>query len=120
MMLKSEPHSCLFFQLLAKLLKSKNPDDLQAANRLIKNMVKQDTERMEKVSRRINELETIHTNVKLLSEMMTQFNPKTTTQSEKEMMKVEIYNWDTFNFVPQNLDFNVQKKKASENAGWGG
>ena len=31
----------LIFQLLAKLLKSKNPDDLQAANRLIKNMVKQ-------------------------------------------------------------------------------
>ena len=30
----------------------------------------QDTERMEKVSRRINELETIHTNVKLLSEMI--------------------------------------------------
>ena len=31
----------IMFQLLAKLLKSKNPDDLQAANRLIKNMVKQ-------------------------------------------------------------------------------
>lgn len=27
--------------MLAKLLKSKNPEDLQAANRLIKNMVKQ-------------------------------------------------------------------------------
>ena len=31
-------------QLLAKLLKSKNPEDLQAANRLIKNMVKQVSE----------------------------------------------------------------------------
>ena len=30
----------------------------------------QDTERMEKVSRRINELETLHTNVKLLSDMI--------------------------------------------------
>ena len=30
-----------YFQLLAKLLKSKDPNDLQAANRLIKNMVKQ-------------------------------------------------------------------------------
>ena len=28
-------------QQLARLLKSKNPEDLQAANRLIKNMVKQ-------------------------------------------------------------------------------
>ena len=30
----------------------------------------QDTERMEKISRRINELETLHTNVKLLSDMI--------------------------------------------------
>ena len=29
------------FQQLSRLLKSKNPDDLQAANRLIKNMVKE-------------------------------------------------------------------------------
>lgn len=28
-------------QILARLLRSKNPDDLQAANRLIKNIVKQ-------------------------------------------------------------------------------
>ena len=34
-------HASVSLQLLAKLLKSKNPDDLQAANRLIKNMVKQ-------------------------------------------------------------------------------
>lgn len=32
---------CLIFQLLAKLLKSKNPDDLQEANKLIKSMVKE-------------------------------------------------------------------------------
>lgn len=31
----------LLFQLLARLLKSKNPDDLQEANRLIKSMVKE-------------------------------------------------------------------------------
>lgn len=31
----------LFLQLLAKLLKSKNPDDLQEANKLIKSMVKE-------------------------------------------------------------------------------
>jgi hypothetical protein len=28
-------------QILSRLLRSKNPDDLQAANRLIKNIVKQ-------------------------------------------------------------------------------
>lgn len=31
----------LLIQLLAKLLKSKNPDDLQEANKLIKSMVKE-------------------------------------------------------------------------------
>lgn len=32
---------CVVFQLLAELLRSKNPEDLQEANRLIKNMVKE-------------------------------------------------------------------------------
>ena len=50
----------------------------------------QDTERMEKVSRRINELETIHANVKLLSEMVSHFNPHSTTDAEKDMMKVPL------------------------------
>ncbi|XP_052234636.1 ADP-ribosylation factor-binding protein GGA1-like isoform X2 [Dreissena polymorpha] len=77
-------------KLLAKLLKSKNPDDLQAANRLIKNMVKQDAEKMEKVSRRINELETIHTNVKLLSEMVSSYDPQTSSTDDRDMMK-ELY-----------------------------
>lgn len=35
------PSDTLLFQLLAKLLKSKNPDDLQEANKLIKSMVKE-------------------------------------------------------------------------------
>lgn len=33
--------SFIFLQKLAKLLKSKKPEDLQEANRLIKNMVKE-------------------------------------------------------------------------------
>ncbi|XP_071106112.1 ADP-ribosylation factor-binding protein GGA1-like [Haliotis cracherodii] len=74
-------------KLLSKLLKSKNPDDLQAANRLIKNMVKEDAAKSEKISRRINELETISNNVKLLTEMMSIYDKNTTTQAEKDMMK---------------------------------
>ncbi|KAK3090106.1 hypothetical protein FSP39_009248 [Pinctada imbricata] len=76
-------------KLLAKLLKSKNPHDLQAANRLIKNMVKQDADKMEKVSRRINELETINNNVKLLSEMLQHYD-SSSSSGEKDMMK-ELY-----------------------------
>lgn len=34
-------YPCVVFQLLAELLRSKNPEDLQEANRLIKNMVKE-------------------------------------------------------------------------------
>ncbi|XP_033755626.1 ADP-ribosylation factor-binding protein GGA1-like [Pecten maximus] len=77
-------------KLLSKLLKSKNPNDLQAANRLIKNMVKQDESRMEKVSRRINELKTININVKLLNEMVSHFKPDASSQSDRDMMK-ELY-----------------------------
>ncbi|XP_041363618.1 ADP-ribosylation factor-binding protein GGA3-like [Gigantopelta aegis] len=74
-------------KILAKLLKSRNPEDLQAANRMIKNLVKQDIERSERVSKRINELETIGNNVKLLNEMVLIYDPNTTSTSEKEMMK---------------------------------
>ena len=48
----------------------------------------QDTDRMEKVSQRINELETIKANLKLLGEMTAQYDAATTTDSEREMMKV--------------------------------
>ncbi|XP_048758956.2 ADP-ribosylation factor-binding protein GGA1-like isoform X2 [Ostrea edulis] len=77
-------------KLLSKLLQSKNPQDLQAANRLIKNMVKQDADKMEKVSRRINELEQINNNSKLLMEMLDHYSPETSSKSDLDMMK-ELY-----------------------------
>ena len=73
--------------LLQKLLRSKNPQDLQAANRLIKNMVKQDTERMDKVSRRINQLQEINNNIKLLNEMLAHYSKEVSSQSDRDMMK---------------------------------
>ncbi|KAL8597664.1 hypothetical protein ACOMHN_031599 [Nucella lapillus] len=74
---------------LSRLLKSKNPDDLQAANRLIKNMVKEDAEKSERRSRRINELEGITNQVKLLTEMVS-FYSSSSTRSDVDMMK-ELY-----------------------------
>uniref|UniRef100_A0A671XKH7 Golgi associated, gamma adaptin ear containing, ARF binding protein 3 n=1 Tax=Sparus aurata TaxID=8175 RepID=A0A671XKH7_SPAAU len=50
-------------KLLAELLRSKNPEDLQEANRLIKNMVKEDEARVHKVTKRINTLEEVNINV---------------------------------------------------------
>ncbi|ESP03919.1 hypothetical protein LOTGIDRAFT_230220 [Lottia gigantea] len=77
-------------KVLNRLLKSKNPEDLQAANRLIKNMVKDDVVRSEKKYKRINELETINNNVQLLQEMIASYNSASSTASDKDMMK-EIY-----------------------------
>ncbi|CAL1530446.1 unnamed protein product [Lymnaea stagnalis] len=75
---------------LERLLRSKNPEDLQAANRLIKNMVKEDMEKTEKRSRRINELESVHNQVKLLTEMISEYSANTSSKEEIEMMK-ELY-----------------------------
>jgi hypothetical protein len=73
---------------LARLLKSKNPQDLELANRLIKNMVKQDEIKTEKTSNRINELEHINNNMKLLGEMLINYNKSSASESEIETIKV--------------------------------
>ncbi|XP_026180137.1 ADP-ribosylation factor-binding protein GGA3 isoform X1 [Mastacembelus armatus] len=77
-------------KLLAELLRSKNPEDLQEANRLIKNMVKEDEARVHKVTKRINTLEEVNINVKLLTEMLSQYNKDSSTESDKEIIK-ELY-----------------------------
>nr|XP_061805597.1 ADP-ribosylation factor-binding protein GGA3-like [Nerophis lumbriciformis] len=77
-------------KLLAELLRSKNPEDLQEANRLIKNMVKEDEVRVQKVSKRNNTLEEVNINVKLLSEMLSHYDKDSSSESDKEIMK-ELY-----------------------------
>ncbi|KOX78812.1 ADP-ribosylation factor-binding protein GGA1 [Melipona quadrifasciata] len=77
-------------KLLQKLLRSKNPDDLQAANRLIKTMVREDERRVQLNSRRIMELESVHNNAKLLSEMLDSYNCNETSTEDLELMK-ELY-----------------------------
>ncbi|XP_075880284.1 ADP-ribosylation factor-binding protein GGA3 [Nelusetta ayraudi] len=77
-------------KLLAELLRSKNPEDLQEANRLIKNMVKEDEARVHKVTKRIHMLEEVNINVKLLTEMLSQYNKDSSTDSDREIIK-ELY-----------------------------
>ncbi|KAK6170404.1 hypothetical protein SNE40_018808 [Patella caerulea] len=77
-------------KMLNRLLKSKNPEDLQAANRLIKNMVKEDVIKSEKISKRINELQTIGNNVQLLQEMIQNYSSQSSASVDREMMK-ELY-----------------------------
>jgi hypothetical protein len=58
------------------------------ANRLIKNMVKQEEMKIEKTSHRINELEHINNNMKLLCEMLLNYNRSKASDSETETIKV--------------------------------
>jgi len=73
-------------RLLQKLLQSKNPDDLQAANRLIKTMVKEDERRVEMKSRHLSELEAAHNNARLLSEMLDSYNKDVSSPQDLELI----------------------------------
>ncbi|XP_031210714.1 ADP-ribosylation factor-binding protein GGA3 isoform X5 [Mastomys coucha] len=74
-------------KLLAKLLKSKNPDDLQEANKLIKSMVKEDEARIQKVTKRLHTLEEVNNNVKLLHEMLLHYSQEYSSEADRELMK---------------------------------
>ncbi|NXW58425.1 GGA1 protein, partial [Eurystomus gularis] len=75
---------------LARLLKSSHPEDLRAANKLIKEMVQEDQKRMEKISKRVNAIEEVNNNVRLLTEMVTNYSKGETTESNEDLMK-ELY-----------------------------
>uniref|UniRef100_A0A8C4DQ36 Golgi associated, gamma adaptin ear containing, ARF binding protein 3a n=1 Tax=Dicentrarchus labrax TaxID=13489 RepID=A0A8C4DQ36_DICLA len=73
---------------LSELLKSKKPEDLQEANRLIKNMVKEDEVRTQKVTKQKSTLEAVNNSVKLLNEMLAHFSPEESTDGDKELIRV--------------------------------
>ncbi|KAM9745786.1 ADP-ribosylation factor-binding protein GGA3 [Menidia menidia] len=77
-------------KLLAELLRSKNPEDLQEANRLIKNMVKEDEVRVQKFTKRVHTLEEVSINVRLLTEMLSHYSRNIASDSDKEIIK-ELY-----------------------------
>ncbi|KAM8777400.1 ADP-ribosylation factor-binding protein GGA2 [Rhynchonycteris naso] len=60
-------------KLLTRLLRSSHPEDLQAANRLIKSLVKEEQEKSEKVSRRVSAVEEVRSHVKALQEMLGRY-----------------------------------------------
>ncbi|KAK0097803.1 hypothetical protein PV326_013644 [Microctonus aethiopoides] len=77
-------------KLLQELLQSKDPFELQLANRLIKSMVKDDEKRVQQTSQRNMELESAHNNIKLLSEMLDSYNSSQTNSEDVELIK-ELY-----------------------------
>ncbi|XP_041062141.1 ADP-ribosylation factor-binding protein GGA1-like isoform X2 [Carcharodon carcharias] len=74
-------------KLLARLIKSNNPEDLQAANRLIKNVIKEDQEKSEKINKRIHTIEEVHNNTKLLSEMLSLYQTEGLPEDQIEVLK---------------------------------
>uniref|UniRef100_A0A671DVG7 Golgi associated, gamma adaptin ear containing, ARF binding protein 1 n=1 Tax=Rhinolophus ferrumequinum TaxID=59479 RepID=A0A671DVG7_RHIFE len=78
-------------KMLARLLKSSHPEDLRAANKLIKEMVQEDQKRMEKISKRVSAIEEVNNNVKLLTEMvMSHSQGGAAAHSSEDLMK-ELY-----------------------------
>jgi ADP-ribosylation factor-binding protein GGA len=73
-------------RLLRRLLQSKHPDDLQAANRLIKSMVKEDEKRSEKHSKVLSTLEQVQNNSQLLAEMLAHYDTTGTSSADVELM----------------------------------
>ncbi|XP_017277461.1 ADP-ribosylation factor-binding protein GGA3 [Kryptolebias marmoratus] len=74
-------------KLLAELLRSKNPEDLREANRLIKSMVKEDEARAQKVTKQVQTLEEVNNNVRLLTEMLSHYDKDSSSDSDKEIIK---------------------------------
>lgn len=77
-------------KMLARLLKSSHPEDLRAANKLIKEMVQEDQKRMEKISKRVNAIEEVNNNVKLLTEMVMSHSQGAASSSSEDLMKVHL------------------------------
>jgi len=71
---------------LQKLLHSKNPEDIEHANRIIKGMVKKDEEKMEKLTKKAVQMEEVASNVRLLTEMLDNYKASESNSEERELM----------------------------------
>jgi len=71
---------------LQKLLHSKNPEDIEQANKIIKGMVKKDEEKMEKMSKKVVQLQSVTSNVRLLNEMLDNYKDTESNSEERELM----------------------------------
>ncbi|KAM9769845.1 ADP-ribosylation factor-binding protein GGA1-like [Menidia menidia] len=74
-------------KMLSRLLNSTHPDDLRAANKLIKEMVQEDQKRVEKVSKRVNAIQEVNESVSLLSQLLEGYSQDGCSQSNLELIK---------------------------------
>ncbi|XP_062443915.1 ADP-ribosylation factor-binding protein GGA2 [Rhea pennata] len=74
-------------KLLARLLKSNHSEDLQAANRLIKSMIKEEQEKSAKVSRRVNTIREVSEKVKLMDELLDSYKRQELSKSDRDILQ---------------------------------
>ncbi|XP_076021181.1 ADP-ribosylation factor-binding protein GGA1-like [Genypterus blacodes] len=74
-------------KMLSRLLNSSHPEDLKAANKLIKEMVQEDQKRAEKVSKRVNAIQEVKESVDLLTQMLQDYDRNASTQSNIELIQ---------------------------------
>ncbi|NXT93805.1 GGA2 protein, partial [Anhinga rufa] len=74
-------------KLLARLLKSNHSEDLQAANRLIKSMIKEEQEKSAKMSRRVNTISEVSENVKRMDELLENYKRRELPKADQETLQ---------------------------------
>uniref|UniRef100_H2MHY5 Golgi-associated, gamma adaptin ear containing, ARF binding protein 1 n=1 Tax=Oryzias latipes TaxID=8090 RepID=H2MHY5_ORYLA len=74
-------------KMLSRLLNSSHPEDLKAANKLIKEMVQEDQRRAEKVSKRVNAIQEVKESVALLTQLLQDYDSSTASQSNDELIQ---------------------------------
>ncbi|XP_034566758.1 ADP-ribosylation factor-binding protein GGA1-like [Notolabrus celidotus] len=72
---------------LSRLLNSTHPEDLKAANKLIKEMVQEDQRRAEKVSKRVNAIQEVNESVALLTQLLQDYDGNAPNQSNHELIQ---------------------------------
>ncbi|NXA04072.1 GGA2 protein, partial [Sapayoa aenigma] len=73
-------------KLLARLLKSSHAEDLQAANRLIQSVVREEQEKSALVSRRVNAVSEVSDNVKHMDELLENYRRKELSPADQETL----------------------------------
>ncbi|XP_039974096.1 ADP-ribosylation factor-binding protein GGA1-like [Xiphias gladius] len=74
-------------KMLSRLLNSSHPEDLKAANKLIKEMVQEDQRRAEKVSKRVNAIQEVNESVTLLTQLLQDYDNTASNQSNAELIQ---------------------------------
>uniref|UniRef100_A0A8C3V4R7 Golgi associated, gamma adaptin ear containing, ARF binding protein 2 n=1 Tax=Catharus ustulatus TaxID=91951 RepID=A0A8C3V4R7_CATUS len=75
-------------KLLARLLRSSHPEDLQAANRLIQSVVKEEQEKSAQVSRRVNTIREVSENVTRMGELLESSRRQELSPADQETLQV--------------------------------